>query len=189
MFVLMHALLESFFPALELAGEELDTLEQIILSDNPSLAFQGRCNVTLRIKQSKRYIAALRTSIWPLRHCLMTLSMLSEQWLSEHSSRHLRDAQEILLFILDVLESYRLCAHSLLELQLARQKNRMQEVMQTLTIVTTIFVPLTFLAGIEGMNFKYMPELLGKWSYSIFWVIVAVLLLLQIVVFRKKGWM
>lgn len=89
---------------------------------------------------------------------------------------------------LDTLSLIRDSAHAALELLLALQNNRMQETMQSLAVVTTIFVPLTFLAGIEGMNFANQPELNWGWSYGAFWVVVVVLVIAQIVFFRRKGW-
>lgn len=131
-------------------------------------------------------------SVWRIRRTAASLRRIYSATLSvvdaAEQPSQLSPARIHLHQCADTLASVREGAHTLLEVLLAVQNNRMQETMQTLAVVTTMFVPLTFLAGIEGMNFSYQPELRGKWSYAAFWIVVLVLVVLQLLYFKKKRW-
>lgn len=197
---MLDAVLEMYFTSLEMLGEVLDGVEhQILREGNDEMTVRGddfasenrpftTRQVLRRICTTKHDLALLRRQIWPMRECLTRLAVAPDTLVDSEARLRVRESLDRAMQVLDVLECYRDVGHALLDLHLAAQNNRMQEVMQTLAVVTTIFVPLTFLAGIEGMNFKNQPELRGQWSYVVFWVVVTVILAGQIVFFRRKGW-
>lgn len=127
--------------------------------------------------------------IWSLRRALTRLrgdARLLQRLLPKES--WVEDARNALVIVDEQVWEWRELAHSVLECVLAVQNNRMQETMQTLAVVTTMFVPLTFVAGIEGMNFANQPELAGQYSYLGFWIVVVILITGQLVFFKTKGW-
>jgi len=102
---------------------------------------------------------------------------------------YMRDIYDHIVQIIDILETYRELANDLTETYISSVSNRMNEVMKVLTIIGTIFIPLTFLAGVYGMNFRYFPELGMSWGYPAFWAICLVLAISMLIVFRRRGWL
>lgn len=191
--VMLDAVFEGYFSALEAVGDALDRVEGQVLRDAEERGGNRRERehprvVLRRITKIRHDLAVLRKQVWPLRECLTRLAVAREGLLDAEARMRVRETLDRAMQVLDVLECYRDVGHAVLDLHLAAQNNRMQEVMQTLAVVTTIFVPLSFLAGIEGMNFSNQPELYGEWSYVLFWVVVAAILAGQIIFFRRKGW-
>lgn len=156
---------EMYFVEVEKIGGILDALERDVVEECEDGGF------VQRVIAVRKAAGSVRRGAWGWRGALMGCA-----------------GGERMGLVVDLVEGYREVGHALLELHLAGRNNRMQEVMQTLAVVTTIFVPLTFLAGIEGMNFQNQPELRGKWSYGAFWVVVGIVVVAQVVFFRKKGW-
>lgn len=189
---MLDGMLESYFTTLECVGDMLDEVEWAVLHDGDGSAghekLRGR-EVVRIITRTKRELGSLRRRVWPLREVLTKLTVVDDGLVAADARGRMREGLDRVMQVLDVVECYRDVGHSLLDLHLAAQNNRMQEIMQTLAVVTTIFVPLTFLAGIEGMNFKNQPELYGDWSYFAFWAVVCLVLAGQIAFFRMKGWL
>lgn len=159
------ATVEMYFVEVERIGAVLDGLERDVVGECEGEGF------VQRVIEVRKIAGWVRRGAWGWRGALMGCV-----------------GGERMGLVVDLVEGYREAGHALLELHLAGRNNRMQEVMQTLAVVTTIFVPLTFLAGIEGMNFQNQPELRGKWSYGAFWVVVAIVVVAQILFFRRRGW-
>ena len=120
----------------------------------------------------KREMILLRRSVWPLREVLSNMSRAESTLIAEETEVFLRDVHDHTIQVADVVESFRDILSGLQDLYLSSISNKMNEVMKVLTIAATIFVPLTFVAGIYGMNFEHMPELGWKWSYLIFWLVI-----------------
>ena len=186
-YALLDAAIDGFFPVLEALGEELEALEDAVLDDPTRDAMEA-------IHAIRRTLTHVRRAIWPMREAVQSFSHSEAEWITDATKVFLRDCQDHVLQVLDVLESYRELAGSLMETYLSSQSFRMNEVMQVLTIIATIFIPLTFIAGIYGMNFDgasspvNMPELRWYWGYPFSLGLMAVVALCLVVFFRRKGW-
>jgi magnesium transporter len=131
---------------------------------------------------------ALRRAIWPLRNVTNILVRGQSDLISSDAQIYFRDCYDHVIQLLDIVETYRELASSLMEVYLSSMSNKMNEVMQFLTVISTIFIPLTFVAGVYGMNFKYMPELEGKWSYFILLGIMGAIAGGLSYFFWRRGW-
>jgi magnesium transporter len=152
-YAIVDAIVDGFFPVLERYGEVLEALELELLQ-NPDPG------AMVAIHQAKRDMLAVRRVVWPLREAINTMVREESTGLITPDTRtYLLDAYDHTVQIIDLLETYRELASGLVDLYLSSVSNRMNEVMKVLTVITTVFVPLTFIAGVYGMNFRNMPEL------------------------------
>ena len=181
-------MIDSFFPLLEEYGERLEALQEELLEEPDQGALQ-------RIHQINRELILIRRAAWPHRDVANALER-SESGLVKKGTRvFLRDCYDHTVQILDIVESYRDLARGLMDLYLSSVSNRMNEVMKVLTIMASIFIPLTFLAGIYGMNFDpqaspwNMPELTWRWGYPAFWATILILGAGMLWLFRRKKWL
>jgi magnesium transporter len=186
-YALVDAVIDNFFPILEDFGEKLEILEDDVVL-NPDEGF------TVRIHQAKRDLLTLRRAVWPLREAISSLVREESHLISPDTRVYLRDCYDHSIQIIDILENYRDVAGSLMEVFLSSISNRMNEIMKILTIFTTIFIPLTFIAGIYGMNFNpersplNMPELNWYWGYPFALGSMGAVALGMLVYFQRKGW-
>jgi len=181
LYCLIDHLVDSFFPILEGISANLDDIEAAVL-DN-----RGR-NVLPNIYRFRRDLSLLRRVAWPMRELIFKLHRETHVCLSETTATYLRDVYDHLVQVQDLLETYREFADSLAQTNMSLASNRMNDIMKTLTIVSTIFVPLTFLAGVYGMNFEHFPELEWPWSYPVFWGICLVSAGGMLYMFRRRKW-
>ena len=137
----------------------------------------------------KSELIALRKSVWPLREMISTIVREEIALITENSMPYFHDIYDHTIQVVDTVETYRDMVSGLLDVYLSSVSNRMNEVMKVLTIIATIFIPLTFIAGIYGMNFDFMPELHWRWAYPAVWGFMLVILVGMIVYFRKKKWL
>lgn len=178
---LMDAIVDNYFAILESVAERIERLEEELV-ENPSRETVGKLHAL------KREIIFLRKSIWPLREVISGLERRESSLVREETVIYLRDVYDHTVQIIDTVETFRDILSGLLDIYLSTISNRTNEVMKVLTIIATLFMPLTFIAGLYGMNFRYMPELDWHWGYP------AVLLLMLAVAggmlkfFRKKNW-
>jgi magnesium transporter len=179
---LIDAVVDQAFPILEHFGDRLETLEDNILEHPTSQVFQ-------EIHRLKRELLLLRRAMWPMREVVQRLAREPHECFSEVTQTYIRDVYDHAVQIIDILETYREMATGLTETYMTAMSNRMNEIMKVLTIIGTIFIPLTFLAGVYGMNFHHFPELEWKWSYPAFWGISLATALTMIAWFRRKGWL
>lgn len=182
---LLHALLDAvvdeYFGLLERLGEETERLEGQIL-DKPS-------PVSMRtLHRLKRELMAVRRSVWPLREVIGGLERIDSPLLKPGLKVYLRDVYDHTVHIIDTVESYRDMLAGMLDVYLSALSNRMNEVMKVLTVIATLFIPLTFITGLYGMNFKYMPELAWHWGYFAVLGVMAALVLGMLVYFKRKRW-
>jgi magnesium transporter len=182
LYAMLDAVVDSYFPLLEEVGEDIERLQDLVLMDT------GRRTLT-RIHRIRRDLLELRRGVWPLRDALATMLRDEAVAISPQTKVYLRDCHDHALRALDMTETYRELAASLMDIYLSCASNRMNEVMKVLTIISTIFIPLTFIAGIYGMNFEHMPELHWRWSYAGVWALMAICTLAMILYFRRKGWL
>ncbi len=186
-YAVLDAVVDSYFPVLEQYGEHLEELEHVI-------AKAPTAETIRRIQHTKRDLMAMRRSIWPQRELLNSLVREPLPWISDTTRIYLRDAYDHAVRIMDLVETYRELGSGLTDFYMSSVSNRMNEVMKVLTIIATIFIPMTFVAGIYGMNFNpdispfNLPELNWFWGYPFALGLMLVMALLLVGFFRRKGW-
>jgi len=181
LYSLIDAIVDSYFNIFESIGDVLDKIENNLMN-NPTKSLLSD------IYNLKRDIIFLRNSVWPLREIVSTLIKDEHILIDEKTTIYLRDVYDHIIQIINVIETYRDILSGMLDIYLSSMSNKTNEVMKVLTVFSTIFIPLTFLTGIYGMNFHYMPELSSKYGYPIFWVITIALILFMINYLKKKNW-
>ncbi len=137
----------------------------------------------------RRQMITLRKSIWPLREVISKLERSGTGFIKDTTRIYLRDVYDHTIQAIDAVETYRDLLSGMLDIYLSSISNRMNEIMKVLTIIGTIFIPLTFVAGVYGMNFKYMPELDWRLAYPVIWVVMIVITIIMIIYFRRKKWL
>jgi magnesium transporter len=179
---LLDANLDRCFPILEHFGDHAEELEILVLE-------HAQRNTINDIHQLKRDLLLMRRSIWPLREVIATLQREPHECVSDTTRVYLRDLYDHVIQIIDIIEIYREITSDLTDAYMSSVSNRMNEVMKVLTMIGTIFIPLTFLAGVYGMNFRYLPELDQAWAYPAFWGVSLISAGVMIVWFRRRKWM
>lgn len=182
LYALLDAVVDHCFPVLEQYGDLLEDLE-IMTLEKPSP------DVLHRIHSIKRELSLLRRILWPMREVVDQLYRDEEGRITEATRPYLRDVYEHTIQIVEIIESYREMASGLTELYMSAVSNRMNEIMKVLTIMASVFIPLTFVAGVYGMNFQYMPELAWRWAYPAIWSVFILLTIGLVLYFRHKGWL
>jgi magnesium transporter len=137
----------------------------------------------------KRELLLVRRAMWPMREVLGRLQRDPHECFSEVTRTYVRDVYDHVVQLIDLVETYREVSNGLTETYMTAISNRMNEVMKVLTIIGTIFIPLTFLAGVYGMNFRHLPELEWWWSYPTFWAVCLALAGGMVIWFRRRGWL
>ena len=184
---LIDAIVDGYFPVLESFGDELEGLEESVLTQ------PGRDDL-MELYAIRRNLLALRRSVWPLRDALSQALREEEGPLGVEARRHLRDTTDHVMQVVDILESYRELTTSLVDVYLSALGHRTNEVMRVLAVVGAIFLPLTFLAGIYGMNFDTtrpgnLPELGWNYGYALFWGVSALITTVLLLLFHRLGWL
>jgi magnesium transporter len=180
LYALLDAIVDHCFPVLEHYGDRLEELEDLIIRQPDRQAIQ-------QVHQLKRDLLLLRRAVWPMREVLNGLQREPHECVRETTRMYLRDVYDHAVQVMDIVETYREVAASLSENYMASISNRVAEVTKVLTIIGTIFIPLTFLAGVYGMNMP-IPENSKEWAYPIFWVVCLVVAGGMLYWFRKRGW-
>ncbi|MFX1393486.1 MAG: magnesium/cobalt transporter CorA [Promethearchaeota archaeon] len=180
-YVLLDIIIDNYFVILEKIGKRLDEIEEELV-ENP------RTETLRAIHQLKREIITLRKLIWPSRNVVNGLQRES-LYINNITQIYLRDSYDNILSIIDTFENYRDVISSMLDIYLSSISNKMNEIMKILTIISTIFIPLSFLAGFYGMNFLYMPELKSPVGYPILIIVMISISILMLIFFRRKGWL
>jgi len=182
MYCLIDAIVDRYFVILEKLGEDIEFLEEKVVSD-PSE------EVLHPIHKLKREMISLRKSVWPVREVISMMERGDSQLIRESTFIYLRDVYDHTIRIIDTIESFRDILSGILDVYLSSISNRINAVMKVLTIIATIFMPLTFIAGIYGMNFRYMPELEWHWGYPLILFFMIFIGVSMLVYFRKKKWL
>lgn len=182
LYALMDAVVDNYFLVLEAIGEELEILEDQLL-ENPTPG------VLQTVHKLKREMIFLRKAVWPLRELINGLQKTGSKLVKKTTVVYFRDIYDHTIQVIETVETYRDMVSGLQDLYLSSVSNKMNEVMKVLTIIATIFIPLTFIAGIYGMNFEFMPELKWKSGYFIIWGIMAVIALVMLFHFKRKKWL
>lgn len=181
-YALLDIVVDHYFLFLEKIGSAIDVLEESLL-ENPTREMLEK---THRLKKELLFI---KKAVWPVREMISQFQRCENDILTEKTGVFIRDLHDHIIRVIDTVETYRDMTSSLMEIYLSSLSNRMNEVMKVLTIIATIFIPLTFIAGIYGMNFEYMPELKWAYGYPAVWTVMLVLGLGMTIHFWRKGWL
>ena len=181
-YALIDLIVDQHFPIMDLIADQIEVLEDEVQESASS-------DIVKKIRGIKRDLILVRSSIWPMREVINSLEREEPELITEPTKLFLRDVYDHTIQIADIVESYRDILSEMFNIYLSVKADNTNEVMKILTIFATIFIPLTFVAGIYGMNFEFMPEL--KWKYSYF-VMIGVMLVITAVMlrfFRRRGWL
>lgn len=181
-YALMDAIVDHYFVILEKLGERIEEVEEELVKDPVPQTLQT-------IHELKREMIFLRKSVWPLREVVSGLERGESSLIQNTTIIYLRDVYDHTIQVIDTIETFRDMLSGMLDIYLSSVSNKMNEVMKVLTIIATIFIPLTFIAGNYGMNFEFMPELAWKWSYPVYWIFILSIGISMFIYFRRKGWM
>ena len=181
-YALIDTVIDGYYPILEAMGEYLEQLEEA--------TFTGARKSDLRhIYHAKRQLLELRRAVWPQREAVNALIRDENPLVSPQVRVYLRDCYDHAVQVIDVTETFRELASNLMDIYLSAVSQRTNEVMKVLTIVSSIFIPLTFLAGIYGMNFAHMPELSHRWAYPALLLLMLFITAGMLLLFRRIGWL
>ncbi len=193
-YALLDSVVDTYFPLLEIIGEKLDDLEDELFSRPTRESLQ-------KIQLTKRELIVLRRTIFAERDKVNDLLRSANDFIREQTKVYFRDTYDHTIQVMDLVESYKEIVASLMDIYLSNVSNRLNQVMKVLAIISTIFIPLTFIVGVYGMNFSYtdpvsgkimpmnMPELYSPYGYPAVMAFMLVVVIIQLIVFWKKGWM
>jgi magnesium transporter len=180
-YLLLDTIIDGYFPVVEHYEDRIEALEDMIISDPDRDTMQ-------EIYDVRRELLALRRLIWPMRNVLHLLMRDHHGIVSDEVQIYFRDSYDHVIQILEIIEAYRELAASLMDVYMSTMGNKLNEIMKFLTVISTIFIPLTFIVGVYGMNFENMPELKGEWSYFLVWLVMLAVAGGLIFYFWRKGW-
>jgi magnesium transporter len=179
---LVDFVVDSYFSAVETMGEAISDVEESVV--------RRPTEETMRqIYRLKRRMIELRRAVWPAREVMSALERRESSLIGPEVAVYLRDVYDHTIQVIDTLEAYREMVSGLMDIYLTSLSNRLNEVMKFLTIIGTIFIPLTFIAGVYGMNFQHMPELHWRWGYFAALGIMALVALVMLLFFHRKRWL
>lgn len=178
---LIDAVIDNYFVILEHFGDKIEYLEE-------GLVLHPRPETLKAIQKYKRDMITLRKSIWPLRELINGLQRVESDLIKETTRVYLRDVYDHTIQVIDTVEDFRDILSSMVDIYLSSISFRMNEVMEVLTVIATIFIPLTFISGVYGMNFEYMPELKWRWGYPTVMFAMILLAVSMFVYFKKRKW-
>jgi magnesium transporter len=180
-YALLDLIVDQYFVILEDLGEVIEDLEtEVVSTPTPATLSQ--------IHRLKREMIMLRKSVWPLREVISRLERSESSLIKEPTLLYFKDVYDHVIQIIDNIETFRDILSGMLDIYLSSVSNRLNEVMKVLTIIATIFIPLTFIAGLYGMNFKNMPELDWHYGYYMALGMMTVVVLIMVLFFWRKGW-
>ena len=179
---LLDTIVDNYFLILEKLGEKVELIEEELVTHPTTKTLQ-------EIQKFKNEMIFVRRAVWPLREVISGLGRKESPLIKETTEIYLRDVYDHTVQVMDTIEIYREMLSGMLDIYLSSVSNRLNSVMKVLTIIATIFMPLTFIAGIYGMNFKYMPELEWHWGYPAVWLVVVIIGVSMLIYFRKKKWL
>jgi len=179
---LLDAIVDYYFVILEKLGERVEFLEEELVTNPKTQTLQ-------EIHHLKSEMIFLRKAVWPLREVIGVLERGESPLIQKATSVYLRDVYDHTIQAIDTVETFRDMVSGMLDIYLSSVSNRLNAVMKVLTIIATVFMPLTFLAGVYGMNFKHMPELEWRWGYPLIWAVMIGIAVVMLIQFKKKKWL
>jgi magnesium transporter len=179
---LLDAIVDYYFVILEKLGERIEFLEEELVTNPKTQTLQ-------EIHHLKSEMIFLRRAVWPLREVIGALERGESPLIQKGTSVYLRDVYDHTVQAIDTVETFRDMVSGMLDIYLSSVSNRLNAVMKVLTIIATVFMPLTFLAGVYGMNFRYMPELEWRWGYPLVWAVMIGVGAFMLVYFKRRKWL
>ena len=180
-YALMDMVVDNYFVAIEGIGEYIETIDEEIMAD-PSPSHMNE------IHRLKRCMLTLRKAVWPLREEIGSMEKNQSELIAEDTGTFLRNLYDHTIQVIDMVETHRDLLAGMHDTYLTRVSNRMNDIMKVLTIIATLFIPLTFIAGVYGMNFRNMPELAEPWAYPAVLLLMLAVAGLMIWFFKRKKW-
>ena len=181
-YALMDTVVDHYFKILEDLGQTIEDLQD-------SLIQEPATDTLMVIQDLKHEMLFIRKSLWPLREVISTLIRGESRLISDDVILFLRDVYDHTIQVIDTVETFRDMLSGMLDIYLSSVSNKMNEVMKVLTIIATIFIPLTFIAGIYGMNFEFMPELKWKLAYPVLWLLMLAIFVIMLIYFKRRKWL
>ena len=182
-FALLDAIVDHYFIVIEEMGDKIENLEEQLFVSQPS------DSITLEIQELKKTMLRIRRAVHPLREVVSRLEKVDGGLIQDATVNYIRDLYDHVIQVSENIEIYRDMSWGLMDMYMTTISHRMNEVMKVLTIMASIFIPLTFIAGIYGMNFEYMPELDEPYAYPLLLIVMALLVLGMIFYFKRKRWL
>ena len=182
LFSLLDAIIDQYFEVIDSIGDKIELLEDKLFQAQPS------DDITYDIQELKRAILRIRRAVFPLREVLSRLEKIDNDIIDDKIGNYFRDLYDHIIQVSENIDIYREMTWGLMDMYMTTISNKMNEVMKVLTIIATIFIPLTFIAGIYGMNFQNMPELEWEYSYFVLLGIMIFIFIMMIYYFRRKKW-
>jgi magnesium transporter len=179
---LIDAIVDHYFTILDNFGAKIETLEEELI-EYPTH------RTSSKIHNLKRELTFLRRSVWPIREVIYSIERSESRLIKKTTLPFLRDVHDHTINIIETIEAFRDTISGMLDTYLTQMSNRMNETMKVLTVIATIFIPLTFIAGIYGMNFQFMPELGWKWAYPTVWGVIVAIGVSMVIFFKRKKWL
>ncbi|MFC1592852.1 magnesium/cobalt transporter CorA [Candidatus Omnitrophota bacterium] len=179
---LLDAVVDNYFVVMEKLGEKIEAMDEELIS-NPSP------DTLQTIHNLKRSAIFMRKSVWPLREVISVLQRSESPLIKKTTGIYLKDIYDHTIQVIDTIETIRDVVTGMFDIYLSTISNKMNEIMKVLTIIATIFIPLTFIAGVYGMNFKFMPELNWRWGYLFVWSVMLAVAFLMLNYFKRKKWL
>lgn len=181
-YALMDAVVDWYFLTIEKIGDKIEVLEEEIIHRPTRQSL-------IKLYGLKREVIYLRKQVWPVRDLISNLTRSDNKFISSNTQLFLRDLHDHSTRIIDSVETHRDLLSGMMDIYLSNNANKMNEVMKVLTIISTMFIPVTFIAGVYGMNFEYMPELRSPYGYAAVWIIMLSVMGGLALYFRRKKWM
>jgi len=181
-YTLLDVVIDYYFNILEKVGDRIEKLEEDLM-DQPQPATLNE------IYCLKREVLLLRKSVWPLREIISALERSESVLIHKKSVPYFRDLYDHIIRVIDTVETSRDLISGMLDLYLSSVSNRMNEIMKVLTIISTIFIPITFIVGVYGTNFEYLPELKFHFGYFAMWIVMVIIAIVMLFYFRRKKWL
>jgi magnesium transporter len=182
MYRLIDIIVDNYYTILDNVGERIERIEdELLLEKESEPAFQ-------RIQRIRKELIYLRKAVFPVRDALSKIIKDDTPFIQPETSRYFSDVYDHIVHLVDSIDTYRELSSSLMEVYMNARNNQLNKIIKVLTIISTIFIPLTFLVGVYGMNFDYMPELRWKMGYPMVWVVMILMAFGMLIYFKRKKW-
>jgi len=178
---LIDIIVDNYYNVLDRIGDLIEEIEENVYENPSNRTFH-------KIQLLKKELIYLRKALYPLREALSKVVKGESEFISEENLRYYSDVYDHVSHLIDSLDTYKDLTSSLLDIHINAMNTKMNEVMKVLTVISTIFMPLTFILGVYGMNFDYMPELGWPWGYYGVWIVMIVIVMMMLIFFKRKKW-
>lgn len=182
-YAILDFIVDQNFVLLDLLDDSITSLEDSLLEGEPTQ------DMLYKIQRLKREMIGIRRYVSPVRELVSDMTHSESDLIDESTHLFLRDVSDHSIRVVESIESYRDILTGLLDIYVSSVNNKMNEIMKVLTVFTSIFIPLTFISGIYGMNFEHMPELKSEWAYPVVWGLFITIPMILLVYFKRKKWL